>query len=111
MTEYFNYIIDYNYTSDIELELDKIANNEVDYLSVLKEFWMKLDNHLKDYKIVVKTKSTKNERFIGVFNNQKIILKNGLYGYYTKINNKNKSIKINKEFNDITIEDVIEYLK
>ena len=36
MTEYFNYIIDYNYTSDIELELDKIANNEVDYLSVLK---------------------------------------------------------------------------
>ena len=111
MTEYFNYIIDYNYTSDIELELDKIVNNEVDYLSVLKEFWMKLNNHLKDYKIVIKTKSTKNERYIGVFNNQKIILKNGLYGYYTKINNKNKSIKINKEFNDITIEDVIEYLK
>lgn len=110
MTEYFNYIIDYNYTSDIELELDKIANNEIDYLSVLKDFWDKLNNHLKDYKILVKTINQNNNKYIGDFDNQKIILKNGLYGYYIKFNNKNKNININKDFNDITLDDIIEYL-
>lgn len=111
MNKYFNYIIDYNYTSSVELELDKIANNEIDYLTILNNFWNNLDYHLQEYKLISsKSNKVNNERYIGIYKNQKIILKNGFYGYYFNFNNKNKSIKIDKDFNDISLDDIIEYL-
>ena len=111
MTENFNYIIDYNYTSKIESELDKIANKEVKPLDILNDFWNILDSHLKDYKKNLKKNKKCNEnRDIGTFENQRIILKNGVYGFYTTFKGKNKSIKIDKNFEEITLDDIKEFL-
>lgn len=111
MKEYFSYIIDYEYTSKIESELDKIANKEVRSLDVLNDFWNNLDSHLIEYKKKQKENKKQNEsRDIGTFENQRIILKNGVYGFYTTFKGKNKSIKIDKEFEEITLDDIKEFL-
>lgn len=113
MKNNFNYIIDYNYTSKIENELDKIANEEIKSLDVLNNFWDSLNLSLMNYRKKIKgeNKINNSNKDLGIYKNQKIILKNSIYGYYVIFNGKNKSIKIDKSFNDITLKDIEEYLQ
>jgi DNA topoisomerase-1 len=39
LTEYFKKYVEYSYTAGLEKELDEIANNKNDYLTVLNDFW------------------------------------------------------------------------
>ena len=39
LTEYFKKYVEYTYTAGLEKELDEIANNKNDYLTVLNNFW------------------------------------------------------------------------
>ena len=51
-------------------------------------------------------------RNLGEYNGEDVILKNGKYGMYVTIDGKNTSVKyINKDMDDITLEDVVEYIK
>ena len=50
-------------------------------------------------------------RNLGEYNGEEVILKNGKYGMYVTINGKNTSVKyINKEMKDIMLKDVVEYI-
>lgn len=106
----FNQFINYDYTAKMEKQLDKIANGEIDYLTVLKDFWNSFNNQLKEFNESIKKNKKKVKEF--KHNDQKYLLKSGVYGYYVTVGGKNKSLKgINKEFDEITINDIIEFLE
>lgn len=106
----FNQFINYDYTAKMEKQLDKIANAEIDYLTVLKNFWNSFNNQLKEFNESTKKNKKKVKEF--KHNDQKYLLKSGVYGYYVTVGGKNKSLKgINKEFDEITINDIIEFLE
>lgn len=106
----FNQFINYDYTAKMEKQLDKIANMEIDYLTILKDFWNSFNNQLKEFNESTKKNKKKVKEF--KHNNQKYLLKSGVYGYYVTVGGKNKTLKgINKEFDDITINDIIKFLE
>lgn len=39
LTEHFSRYVDYNFTANLEDELDRISNGELDWVGVLREFW------------------------------------------------------------------------
>lgn len=47
LQEFFSNIINVKYTANMENELDEIANNQMDYLKVLKEFYKKFEPLVK----------------------------------------------------------------
>ena len=52
-----------------------------------------------------------NNRELGEHNGSEVVLKNGKFGMYVTIDGKNTSVKyINKDMDDITLEDVAEYI-
>lgn len=112
MKLYFDYIIDYNYTSDIEKELDKIADGEIKYLDVLNQFWDKLNIEINKFNKLIKQMIKKDEnKDLGLYNNKPVILKNGSYGFYIQYDNNTYSIsEIKKDFKNIELFDVIQYI-
>ena len=52
MKEAFPEIIDYNYTSNMEENLDHIAKGELDRVDYLKDFYKELEDQIKDAKVV-----------------------------------------------------------
>ena len=47
LTEYFKKYVEYSYTAGLEKELDEIAHNKNDYLSVLNNFWEPFISRIK----------------------------------------------------------------
>ncbi|MGD2140040.1 MAG: type I DNA topoisomerase [Burkholderiales bacterium] len=39
LTSHFNHYLDYGFTANLEAELDEISNGEMDWVSVMEEFW------------------------------------------------------------------------
>lgn len=108
----FNNFINYDYTAQMEKQLDKIANGEIGYLTVLNNFWNSFNKQLKEFDGFMKT--NKNKKMVKEFkhNNQKYLLKSGVYGYYVTVDGKNKTLKgLNKEFQDITINDILDLIE
>lgn len=55
--------------------------------------------------------SVNENRVLGEYNEEEVVLKNGKFGVYVTMGGKNTSLKyINKDMEDITLEDVIEYI-
>ena len=83
---------------NLKIDLEKLKNGEY----TLKQL-MYSDNS--------ETPMNQN-RNLGEYNGDDVILKNGKYGMYVTIDGKNTSVKyINKDMDDITLEDVVEYIK
>ena len=60
MIKFFPDIMDYEFTSRLELQLDEIANGKLNWVDCLDSFWNKLDPLLKNI-----NKEKKKERIIG----------------------------------------------
>lgn len=83
---------------NLKIDLEKLKNGEY----TLKQL-MYSDNS---------ETPTNQNRNLGEYNGEDVILKNGKYGMYVTIDGKNTSVKyINKDMDDITLEDVVEYIK
>jgi len=55
--------------------------------------------------------SVNQNKVLGEYNEEEVVLKNGKFGVYVTMGGKNTSLKyINKDMEDITLEDVIEYI-
>jgi len=82
---------------DIKIDLEKLKNGEY----TLKQL-MYSDNS---------NEPVNQNRNLGEYKGNDVILKNGKYGMYVNIDGKNTSVKyINKDMDDITLEDVVEYI-
>ncbi len=113
IVKYFGIITDYKFTSHIELELEKIANNEVNYISVIQDFY-----NILEPKILQLLKENKSkidhDSLIGICpdTNKNIYLTVTRYGYVVRRGEKtdkdNKYININNNLiNSITLENAI----
>jgi len=169
LIKHFNELFEYDYTRNMETELDKIANGDMTLLELCKECNNTIDASIKNikkqdkpivkidkyhtytigkYGPVIKhtdddgvisfkqiNKNIKidlnklkngeyklseligmdnhqnNNRELGEHNGSEVVLKNGKFGMYVTIDGKNTSVKyINKDMDDITLEDVAEYI-
>ena len=169
LIKHFNELFEYDYTRNMEAELDKIANGDMTLLELCKACNNTIDASIKNikkqdkpivkidkyhtytigkYGPVIKhtdddgvisfkqiNKNLKidlnklkngeyklseligmdnyqnNNRELGEHNGSEVVLKNGKFGMYVTIDGKNTSVKyINKDINDITLEDVVEYI-
>ena len=118
LSKYFINILNPVYTSEIENDLDKITNGEIEWISVIKKVYDSfigiVIEQMGDYKMV-----KDNRKVIGKLKGKEIYLMNGQYGDYINYNNKNKNIKSYLEWKKIdkeklTIEDcniIIKYPK
>lgn len=118
LSKYFENIINPIYTSEIENDLDKITNGEIEWINIIKKIYDSFIHIVIEQMGNVKTKYNSGI-VIGKIKNKEIKLLNGQYGYYINYNNKNKNIKSylewrKKEKDDLTIEDcktIIKYPK
>ena len=61
---------------------------------------------LKDLLLTEQDKVKSNGKILGKINGKEVVLKNGKFGMYVQIDGKNKSIKLEKKFENITLNDV-----
>ena len=106
-------IVDVNFTSLIESDLDKIAEGEYNWVDIVKKVY---DSFYKDVKIQMNNSIKKNsiEIKLGNYKGKEVIIKNGPYGYYVNYNGKNNSLKYilkSKKISDIKIENIHNLLK
>ena len=92
LSKYFINILNPVYTSEIENDLDKITNGEIEWISVIKKVYDSfigiVIEQMGEYKMV-----KDNRKVIGKLKGKEIYLMNGQYGDYINYNNKNKNIK------------------
>lgn len=82
---YFSDRVDYEFTRDMEADLDKIAEGKLDELQYLKDFYegeMGLEQQVKDNKIKINSKDVKKLRLPQLSEESSIYL--GPYGPYVK---------------------------
>ena len=104
----FSTIVNINFTSLIENDLDKIAEGNIEWISVIKKVY---DSFYKDVKVQMNIKIKKDNNIIDLkkYKGENVIIKNGPYGYYVNYKNKNKSLKYilkSKDIIDIKLEDI-----
>lgn len=86
--KYYKHIFNYEYTENMENELDLIEYSDTEWISIFKKFKEIID---KDIIIDEPNKINKSIN-CGIYNNNNLIIKNGKYGYYINYNKKNSSL-------------------
>ena len=114
LMNHFSMIINIEFTSKVESELDRVSLGEIEWQSVVGNVY----NSFKDVLIVQKgltnsnsSKKDNREKNLGKLNDKDVILKTGPYGYYISYNKKNTSLsyylKDNPtDFDDILLDDI-----
>jgi len=109
----FSKIIDINFTSDIERDLDKIAEGECDWVTIVKKVY---DSFYKDTKIQMSMRINHKYDMIslGDYEGFSVDIKEGKYGSYISYNNQNITLKYilkKKDKNEIKLNDAINLIK
>ena len=117
MLKNFPLIVDVNFTSTIENELDLIANGDKEFLNVMNKFYKKFEKMINE----AKSKQTKNKKKLETYekslniNNKEVILRIAKYGpvIQYELNNKKNYISLiaflkntNKTIEEVNINDV-----
>ncbi len=117
LIKHFQHLMNYNFTSNIETQLDTIANGTTQWFSTVQNVYDTFHPKVIELK-QLKQDKTNNHRKIGHINNEPIIAFVGHYGPVIQIGNhdnkkKNKYYKIPKhlQIETITIEDVEQLAK
>lgn len=85
---------------NIQIDLEKLKRGEYTV------------NELVDMNTTSENSNQSNNRVLGVHDDDEVVLKNGKYGIYVTIGNKNVSLKfIDKPMDEITLEDAIQYIQ
>ena len=117
MLKNFPLIVDVNFTSTIENELDLIANGDKEFLNVMNKFYKKFEKMINE----AKSKQTKNKKKLETYeksfniNNKEVILRIAKYGpvIQYELNNKKNYISLiaflkntNKTIEEVNINDI-----
>ncbi len=82
LQEYFYDIINESYTSKIEEKLDEIANGKIDYLPLLKDFWLKFEPRVLNAMENMREVPTKKAGIICPECNSDLVYRYGAYGEF-----------------------------
>lgn len=107
LNTHFSLMMDYNFTANMEKDLDKIANGECSKISVIKPFYDYIQENIK--KLNIQTYNNNNNNNITMEGGLQVF--NGKFGHYVKINDKNINIETLYQDNNSPNEDEIkEYI-
>ena len=115
-------IINVEFTSLVERDLDKVANGEIEWQTVVGKVYDSFKDTLNVQKSLTskkRDKSDKNsnpERVLGEYKDLPVILKDGRYGPYISYKNKNHTLQYilkdkNIEYDNIRLELVLDIIK
>jgi len=118
LKEHFGVIMDYNFTSEVEADLDKIKDNKVKWYDIVRKFYDKFHPEVENYKKnkPKKTRGKKEDNLIGEHKGKKFYRFKSKWGprvLYGEKGEKDAMYLIpptDKLFNDLTLEDVIKLL-
>ena len=117
LLENFSGIINEDFTSQVERDLDRIMDGDIDWIEVIRKVY---NSFIGDVKIQMsiegKKKNNKYESFlVGVKNKKEVIIQNGPYGPYISYDKKNINLKyllekVEKDYKELTLEDIDDLL-
>ena len=87
LQEFFSNIINVKYTANMENELDEIANNQMDYLKVLKEFYKEFEPLVKKAFDEMKKKEAEETGEECPECGSPLVIRNGKYGPFVACSN------------------------
>ena len=104
----FGMIINIEFTSKIENELDRVSDGEIEWQSVVDNVYQSFKDVLIIQKgISVNKSSTKyKQKNLGSLNNKNVLLKDGPYGLYINYNKKNISLSYYLKENPNSFENI-----
>jgi DNA topoisomerase I len=115
LTEYFTKYVDYEFTADLEDELDCIARGEHDWVPLLKKFWSPFKETVDHIEENVSRADVAQSRHIGTdeATGKPISVRMGPYGPFVQIGDKDDeekprfaSLRPGQKMADITMDDV-----
>jgi DNA topoisomerase-1 len=124
LTDNFNELFEYEYTKNLELELDKISNGDNlwyvlcgKYYKEIKELCDAMNDLVREPKQKTQSKQLKkqlkeNEVLLGKYNEEDLILKKGIYGLYVVWGTNQKSLSCfgNRPIENIDYDDVLKVI-
>ena len=108
----FSNIINVEFTSAVEEDLDKIAEGSIDWIHVIHKVY---NSFSKDVEIQMNLKTNRpmimksSDRNIGKYKGHDVVIKEGKYGPYLSYQNKNMNLKYilkKKDKNSLTMKDI-----
>jgi DNA topoisomerase I len=115
LTEYFTKYVDYEFTAELEDELDSIARGEHDWLPLLKSFWSPFKDAVDHIEENVSRADVAQSRHIGTdeASGKPVTVRMGPYGPFVQIGDKDDeekprfaSLRPGQKMADITMDDV-----
>ena len=122
LMNHFSMIINVEFTSLVEKDLDKVANGEIEWQNVVGKVYDSFKDILNIQKSLTSKKSKNSdknsnpERILGEYKDIPVILKDGRYGPYISYKEKNHTLQYllkdkNIEYDSIRLELVLDTIK
>ena len=122
LMNHFSMIINIEFTSLVEQDLDRVANGEIEWQTVVGKVYDSFKDTLNIQKSLTSKKSkssgktSNQERILGEYKDIPVFLKNGRYGPYVSYKDKNYTLQYilkdkNIEYDNIRLELVIDMIK
>jgi len=115
LTDYFTKYVDYEFTAELEDELDSIARGEHDWVPLLKKFWTPFKEAVDHIEENVSRADVAQSRLIGTdeATGKPVTVRMGPYGPFVQIGDKDDeekprfaSLRPGQKMVDITMDDV-----
>ena len=120
LTEHFLQYVDYDFTANLEDELDAVSLGQKDWVPVLAEFWTPFKELCDDKEESVSREQVAQARELGVHpkSGKPMTVRMGRYGPFVQIGTKDDEekpkfagLRKGQKMNDITMEDALELFK
>jgi DNA topoisomerase-1 len=120
LTNHFTQYVDYDFTANLEDELDEIARGERDWVPLLEEFWVPFHKLVEDKEISVSREEAAQARQLGTDpkSGKPVSVRLGRYGAFVQIGTKDDEdkpkfagLKPGQKINTINFEEAMELFK
>ena len=120
LMNHFSMIINIEFTSLVEQDLDRVSNGEIEWQTVVGKVYDSFKDTLNVQKSLTSTKTSNNtvtkDRNLGEYKGEVVILKNGRYGPYLSYKTKNFTLQylLEKnpcEYEEISLESVLDVIR
>jgi DNA topoisomerase-1 len=95
LTEHFNKYVDYDFTANLEDELDAVSRGEKEWIPLMKEFWEPFESQVKEKEENVSRSEANQARDLGTDpkSGRPVSVRMGRYGPYVQIGSKDDEEK------------------
>ena len=120
LTKHFTQYVDYDFTANLENELDEISRGEKEWIPVMESFWTPFENLVKDKEVSVTREEAIEARDLGIHpkSGKPMSVRMGRYGPFVQIGTKEDEEKPlfaglmpGQKMDKITLEEALELFK